>query len=305
MSNRLKTALIAGLLLAAPAALAQPAPAPAPAAAPPAMPHFAQASMNVYRRFPTESRARMVDFYQKALGLQPLTPINLGGGQQMILFKVGTGQIKLAAGLKEGRKYHMGGINDATGIRLYTLYFPDEAALKARFKAAGYPEPAFKDIGGGRRAAIVTDPDGFHLELVIAPNAPPETYGRVDVGINVSDLTRSEAFYRDFVGLQELAPVRDAFLGVTKHPFRNGSTTIDLWSVGKDLPADTGSAGIQYVVSNVEAVNALALQRHVAVETPLGGVPGFPVETVWLNDPDGVTDYFYQFVGPRRPTPAR
>jgi hypothetical protein len=37
----------------------------------------------------------------------------------------------------------------------------------------------------------------------------------------------------------------------------------------------------------------------VTVETPLGGVPGFQVLTVWLNDPDGVTDYFYQFTGPR------
>jgi len=298
MPTSLKTALFAGLLLAAPAALAQTAPAPAPA---PARPQFAQPSMNVYRRFPIEDRARMVEFYQKALGLEPLTPINLGGGQQVILFKVGTGQIKLAPGLKEDRKYHLGELNEATGIRLYTLYFPDEAALKARFRAAGYPEPQFRDIGGGRRAALVKDPVGFHLELVAAPGAPPETYGKVEVGINVSDLQKSRAFYRDFVGLQELAPVKDAFLGVTRYPYRNGSTTVSLWSAGKDLPADTGSAGIQYVVSNVEAVDALARQRHVTVETPLGGVPGFPVETVWLNDPDGVTDYFYQFVGQRGP----
>ena len=37
----------------------------------------------------------------------------------------------------------------------------------------------------------------------------------------------------------------------------------------------------------------------MTVETPLGGLQGFPgLETVWLNDPDGVTDYFYQMNRP-------
>ncbi len=97
--------------------------------------------------------------------------------------------------------------------------------------------------------------------------------------------------------------MKDAFLGVTKYPYRHGQTTLDLWSVGKGLPADTGSAGIQYVISNLDAVNAEALARKVTVETPLGGVPGFNVRTVWLNDPDGVTDYFYQMGA--RPDPAK
>jgi catechol 2,3-dioxygenase-like lactoylglutathione lyase family enzyme len=294
MQRRLKTALIAAALLSA---------SPALAAETGELSQFAQGSMNVYRRFAVEDRTRMVEFYDKVLGLKPLSPINLGGGQQMILFGVGSGQIKLAAGLKEGRKYHLGALNEATGIRLYTLFYPDEAALAARFTAAGYPAPAFRDIGEGRRAALVKDPAGFNLELVVVPGAPPETYGRVEVGINVSDLARSRAFYRDFAGLEELPPVKDAFLGVTKHPFRHGQTTIDLWSSGKGLPADTGSAGIQYVISNVEAVDANAKAKNVTVETPLGGVPGFNIETVWLNDPDGVTNYFYQLLG-RGPPPA-
>ncbi len=290
------------LLLAASSAAWSARAADAPAEA--ARPQFAQGSMNVYRRFPAEDRVRMIDFYEKVLGLQPLNPINLQGGQQIVLFKVGSGQIKLAAGLKEDRQYHPGmGVNDATGIRLYTLYFPDEAALKARFTAAGYPEPAFKDIGAGRRAALVKDPSGFTLELVILPGAPPEETGKVEVGINVSDLARSRAFYRDFAGLEELPPVKDPVLGVTRYPYRHGQTTINLWSVGHGLPADTGSAGIQYVIGNIDAMNARALSEHVTVETPLGGIPGFNVRTVWLNDPDGVTDYFYQMGA--RPVAAR
>jgi catechol 2,3-dioxygenase-like lactoylglutathione lyase family enzyme len=302
----LKTVLLAAAALAlATPALAQPIPPPADVK--PAKPVFAADFMNIFRRFSPDIRDKMVEFYNQVLGLQALTPIQLSKTQQMLLFKVGKGQIKLASGLNAGRDYHPGGaLNDTTGIRLITLYFPDEAALKASFKAHGYPEPEFKDIGGGRKAAIVHDPGGFRVELIVWPNAPDDTYGRINVGINASNLERSRAFYRDFVGLDELPPEHDSFLGVTKYPFRHGTTTVDLWSVGHDLPKDTGSAGIQYITSNVEAINALAQERHVAVETPLGGVRGFNVVTVWLNDPDGVTDYFYE-LGPggrRGPPPG-
>jgi len=303
MTKLLKTALIAASLTIAAPALAQPI---TPAAdVKPAKPVWAQNSMNIFRRFSPDIRDKMVEFYNQVLGLEALTPIQLSKTQQMLLFKVGSGQIKLASGLNQGREYHpQGALNDTTGIRLITLYFPDAAALTASFKAHGYPAPAFKDIGGGRKAALVKDPGGFRVELIAAPNASPETYGRVEVGINASDLKKSADFYRDFVGLDELPPEKDAFLGVTKHPFRHGTTTINLWSVGKNLPKDTGSAGVQYVTSNVEAINALAKEKDIAVETPLGGVPGFNVVTVWLNDPDGVTDYFYELgPGARRGPP--
>src|SRR6516164_4962692 len=148
MSRPFAAALLAASLMAAPDAFAADAPVA------PAKPVFAQGSMNVYRRFPPEIRDRMIEFYNQVVGLPSLNPINLGRGQQMLLYKVGTGQVKLASGLNEGRKYHPAGPTEATGIRSYTFYFPDEAPLVARFKAAGYPAPVFKDIGGGRRGAL-------------------------------------------------------------------------------------------------------------------------------------------------------
>jgi quinoprotein glucose dehydrogenase len=262
-------------------------------------PLITQESMNVYRRFVPSLTARMVEFYDQVLGLQPLQPIDLGEGQRIILFGIGSAQIKLAAGLKEGRQYHLDNLNDGTGIRLFTLYFPDQAALAQRLQAHGVSAPRFTDQGDGTRAALVQDPGGFTLQLVVLPGAPPETYTKVEVGINVSDLAASRSFYRDFVGLDELPPAKDRLLGVTKYPYRHGDTTINLWSIGEDLPADTGSAGIQYVVSDAAAVDALGNQRRVTVETPLGDLPGFDLRFVWLNDPDGVTNYFAQ-VGARR-----
>jgi hypothetical protein len=54
-------------------------------------------------------------------------------------------------------------------------------------------------------------------------------------------------------------------------------------------------AGIQYVVNDVDAVNALAEPRHIPVEQPLReSLPG--LRTVWLQDPDGVTNYFAQIL---------
>ena len=266
-------------------------------AIPSVRPLLSQNSMNVYRRFAPEHHGKMLEYYGDVLAIRSLSPINLGAGNQMILFGVGTGQVKLATGLKQGRLYHLGGLNDATGIRVITLFFPDEQALKARFTAKGYPAPEFRDGRDGARVALVTDPGGFYTELVVVPNGAPGTYDKIEVGINVSDLEKSRAFYRDFVGLDELPPVQDAVLGVTRHPFRHGETTINLWSAGKGLPADTGSAGVQYVVSDVETVDARARARKITVEEPLGELRGFQLRTVWLNDPDGVTNYFAQVGG--------
>jgi catechol 2,3-dioxygenase-like lactoylglutathione lyase family enzyme len=271
-------------------------------------PKFTQGSMNVFRRMAPEGRQKMIDFYGKVLGVQALTPIQLTANSQMVLFKVGVGQIKLATGLGGGRQYHVGPLNGVFGIRTFILHFTDEKALADRFTANGYPAPAFKDLGGGKRGALVDDPNGFHLGLIIDPKDSSEAASGVEVGINVSDLATSRKFYREFVGLEELPPIKDTLLGVTKYPFRHGQTTISIWSVGKDLPRDTGSAGIQYVVGNVVEIAERGKQWKLAVESPLSDLRGFALRTVWFNDPDGVTNYFAQ-VGVRPPgapgAPAR
>jgi catechol 2,3-dioxygenase-like lactoylglutathione lyase family enzyme len=263
-------------------------------ATPSVRPLVSQGSMNVYRRFAPEHREKMLEYYGKVLELRALQPITFGGGAQMILFGVGSGQIKLATGLKQGRQYAVGGVKDGTGIRVISLFVTDAAAVTARFAAHGYPAPQFRAGDHGTRVAVVADPGGFMTELVVVPNGPAGTADRMEVGIGVSDLETSRAFYRDFVGLDELPAVQDPVLGVTKYPYRHGETTINLWAVGKGLPADTGSAGIQYVVSDVDTVDARAKARSVAVEEPLSNLGGFSLRTVWLNDPDGVTNYFAQ-----------
>ncbi|HEY6817308.1 MAG TPA: VOC family protein [Croceibacterium sp.] len=266
---------------------------------------FAQPSMNVFRRFPRETTAAMVKFYTEALALRSLNPIQLTQSQQMLLTGVGSGQVKLSAGQQGNRKYDLsGGATGGTGIRLFALSYPDKQAVLDRFAAAGFPAPRFADQGDGTEAALVADPGGFSIQLVIKPGARDHSDDGVGVGIGVSNLEASRAFYREFVGLDELAPVQDKLLGVTKYPFRHGETTLYLYAAAGSA-RDNGSAGIQYVVRDTPMVEAKAQHRGgIAVETPLNRLAGFDLVTIWLNDPDGVTNYFAQ-VGRRGARPQQ
>jgi catechol 2,3-dioxygenase-like lactoylglutathione lyase family enzyme len=148
----------------------------------------------------------------------------------------------------------------------------------------------------------VLDPANQWVELVVVPSAPPEVYQSIELGLTVSDLEKSRAFYRDFVGLDELPPVEDPVLGTTRYPYRHGTTTVTLFSFGKGLPANTRSAGIQYVVSDVEAVDVKAKAQSVKIDTPLGNFNA-GLRTIWLSDPDGITNYFAQIIR-RAPAPS-
>jgi len=265
---------------------------------------FAQSSMNVFRRFPRDQTEAMIKFYTGALALRSLNPIQLTASQQMLLTGVGSGQIKLSAGQQGNRKYDLtGGYKGGTGIRFLTLTYPDAAVVAKRFADAGLGAPTFVDQGDGTKAAMVTDPGGLTIQIVIRSGAKDHSDDGVGVGINVSDLKRSRAFYREFVGLDELSAVQDKLLGLTKYPYRHQETTLYLYKVGNNLPADTGSTGIQYVVRDAPMIDAKGRARKIAVETPLNKLRGFDLTTVWLNDPDGVTNYFAQ-PGPRARTPV-
>jgi catechol 2,3-dioxygenase-like lactoylglutathione lyase family enzyme len=250
-----------------------------------------QPSMNVFRRFEVPAE-RMYEFYGGVLGFKQLSTLNVGNGGGVARFQAGAQELKLTRRVAN-RSYESGGVRGATGLRLLTFFFADEAELEARFMQHGLAAPAFADFRAeGRRSALVQDPDGQDVELVIVAGATAEQLQRIEVGLTVADLARSRAFYREFVGLEELPPVDDERFGTKKYSFRHGATTISLRSFGGQRPADTGSGGIQYVVSNVDLVDALAKERQVPIEQPLGGLRGFDLRTIWLDDPDGVTNYF-------------
>jgi catechol 2,3-dioxygenase-like lactoylglutathione lyase family enzyme len=264
---------------------------------------FVQDSMNVFRRFPREQTEAMVKFYTEALALKSLNPIQLTATQQMILTGVGSGQIKLSAGQQGNRQYDLaGGWAGGTGIRFLILSYPDPEVVKERFRDAGFPEPEFVARGDGFRQALVKDPGGFDIVILTRPGQKDHSDAGVGVGIGVSDLAKSRAFYRDFVGLDELPAVPAPVLGTTLYPYQHKETMLMLYEA-EGSAVDNGSAGIQYVVSDAAMVDAKGKARNVAVETPLNRLAGFNLTTVWLNDPDGVTNYFAQ-VAARPPVAA-
>jgi catechol 2,3-dioxygenase-like lactoylglutathione lyase family enzyme len=260
---------------------------------------FVQNSANVFRRFPRDVTGQMVKFYVEALALRSLNPIQLTSTQQMLLTGVGSGQIKLSAGTQGNRKYDLeGGYAGGTGIRFFRLTYPDAAVVAKRFTDAGYAAPKFIDQGDGTKAAMVTDPGGFGIEVVIKPGAKDGSNDGVGVGISVSNLEKSRAFYREFVGLDELPAIKDKALGLTLYPYRRGETTLMLYHLGDNRHPDNGSAGIQYVVSDTPMAAAKGAARHIPIETPLNKLRGFDLITIWLNDPDGVTNYYAQIARP-------
>jgi catechol 2,3-dioxygenase-like lactoylglutathione lyase family enzyme len=248
--------------------------------------------VNVFRRFSSERRAKMVEFYNEVLALKPLPAAALGGNA-MIRYPLGHSEVKLFP-VAQGSAYKALPAQKVIGIRLLTFFYADEGALAARFKEHGFPAPDFQNLAkGSRKAALAQDPDGQWLELVVIPGAGAETLNRFEIGITVSDLEQSRVFYRDLMGLEEMQPVRDELLGTMRYSYRHGDMTINLWTFGDELPRDTNSAGIQYITWNVEGVDKIAKTRGARIDRPLSA-PGSP-RTVWLVDPDGVTNYFAQF----------
>src|SRR5437764_12367486 len=106
-------------------------------------------SLNVFRRF-SGDRTKEVEFYGDVLALPPLATFGMPGGGQMTRFHAGTSEIKLTAAGRTGqaaqeRREPTGDIRDVTGLRVFTFFFPDEAALPARFKAHNHPVPDFRN----------------------------------------------------------------------------------------------------------------------------------------------------------------
>jgi predicted enzyme related to lactoylglutathione lyase len=248
---------------------------------------MAQDSVNVFRRFSVD-RAKVLAFYNDAVGLQTAPSINMPGGGQMSQFHIGTSLFKFTTA--GGRQEQSGPVLDVTGLRVFTYFYADESAVTKAFTAHGYPAPEFQGAAGHRRA-MVTDPDGQWVELVAGGDP-----SHFEVGATVSDVEHSRTFYREFVGLEELPAVDTAF-GRTFR-FRLGpksANVLNVWAGHAGAPANTYTAGIQYVISDAEAIDARAKALNVKITQPLGPFGG-GLRTIWLADPDGITNYFAQIL---------
>jgi predicted enzyme related to lactoylglutathione lyase len=284
MSSRLRAIPLA--LCAVAAVSAQTAPGRAPATL------MTEDSVNVFRRFSVD-RAKVLAFYGDVIGLEALPALNMPGGGQMSLLHIGTSQFKFT-NAAAGRQDQSGPVLDVTGLRVFSFFYCSEPKVTAQFTSHAYAAPEFRGPAS-RRSAMVTDPDGQWVELVVTPcdDSAPRHF---EVGATVSDVEKGRAFYREFVGLDEL-PATDSMFGRTyRFTLGNHSANIlNLWAAHPGAAANTYTAGIQYVISDAEAVDARAKANSVKITQPLGPF-GTGLRTVWLADPDGITNYFAQIL---------
>src|SRR6478735_4640303 len=139
------TLALAGLVPAG--AHAQSAP---PALAQVASAYFVEHSANVFRRFNGDG-VKTLAFYGEVLGFRDIGTATVAPGQGVSRYQVGPSQLKFTkAGANT--KFTRGAINDAAGVRLWTMWFADEAALVKRFTDHGYAAPAFTVTEGERSA---------------------------------------------------------------------------------------------------------------------------------------------------------
>ena len=258
-------------------------------------PKSAVGEINVFRRFSSERTAAMREFYGEVLGLPVLPETALGGGQ-MIRYPVGASEVKLFPVAPSPA--NTAAPTAAAGVRLLTFFFADEAAVVQRFAAHGLSAPRFDRSAsrpGATAAALAQDPDGEWVELVVMPGATAEQLARFEIGIAVSNLAASRAFYGDVMGLTAQPEARHELLGVIRYPYAHGATTINLWPVSAGAAKDSATGGMQYIVWNVAAIDAVVRERGATVDRPLSA-PG-QMRTLWLVDPDGVSNYFAEFGG--------
>jgi len=258
--------------------------------------------INVFRRFSSERAPEMREFYGEVLALTPLPDSAIGGGR-MIRYPVGSSEVKLFPSMPSAA--NASPASGAIGVRLLTFFYLDRAALEQRFAEHGYGAPRFvadPSRSGATAAALVQDPDGQWVELVVKPRASAEDLARFEIGITVADIEASRAFYAGVLGLAERPSVRDELLETTRYPFTHGATTINLFPVDSSLPKDTVTGGIQYIVWNVAAIDRVVQERGARIDRPLSA-PG-QMRTLWLLDPDGVSNYFAEFAGNDNTPPA-
>ncbi len=280
--------LMAGVALAPAAALAQEAGKDLPENL--AAIH-GDRTMNGFRRFRAEKQDEMFAFYTDAVGLEATNAFT-----ELRVYTFKNGQFKLNP-RTDDRDYVDGGVADATGVRMYSFYFPDEQTVIDRFTAAGLDAPEFTPVPGSTRSiARVTDPDGMPVELVAVPGEP-DAADLMEVSLTVSDMETARDFYENFAGLQPIAPEEDPVSGVTKTRYKQGLMIISLRDFDADLPPDTGGGGLQHVVSDVRVADGLAKARGVQIDQPLSVLEGYDLHTIWLSDPDGIINYFAQ-LGP-------
>lgn len=248
-------------------------------------------------------------FYGEVLGLKHTTTA-MPDGTTMYRYQSGTSTLKVRAFPKAAK--YSDGMRNAVGFRLLTLFTYDLDGIVKRYMANGAAQPRTVPYGDrGVKLGFLSDSDGNQIELVGLPAngaaAPPD---RIQIGLTVSDVEKSRAFYGQILGLAEDKPQAQALLnGSLEYFFTAGKTQIKFWTgEGKDLPRHTGNItdaiGFRYftfLVKDVDATCALLKSRGATVvREPVDF--GTIARIMMISDPDG---NWVEFAAPKTAPAAK
>jgi catechol 2,3-dioxygenase-like lactoylglutathione lyase family enzyme/dienelactone hydrolase len=230
------------------------------------------------------------EFYGTILGLKLAGTLPMPGGKTtMYRYLSGTSVLKVRTAEPVPPKHGNGGVREAIGFRLITLYVNDVAGIVQR--AAALKPQVYAD----GKVAFLPDPDGNVIELVAADSASSD---QIAIGLTVGDVEASRGFYGKVLGLEERKPETLALLnGDTKYTFMAGKSQIKFWKgaagFGSALPKNTGSitsaAGLRYFTFIVKDVDAMAAElKRRGAKVVLEPVDfGAVARIMMVEDPDG------------------
>ena len=186
------------------------------------------------------------------------------------------------------------GIGDA-GASIVTLAVPDVDPLVSALKADG---TSIVSSSSERHIAMVTDPDGFYVQLVKAE--PGVAAAKLSL-ISGGSVTPTLHLFRDLLGFQFSglnAKIPGTQFDLQLMEFKRPQNAPDTPSIH-----DPGAGVLRLQVRNVDTL----LQTLKNADVPVVSVGGNPVSIggrhfVILRDPDG---FFFQLVPQTPPAPAR
>jgi catechol 2,3-dioxygenase-like lactoylglutathione lyase family enzyme len=159
--------------------------------------------MGTVRRY--ESNIEMARPMWKADGLSRLqnVVVQITGAEQQL-------QLTQADGTFQSRRLHLDSHPWDIGAAHLSLVVPDLEGLVGRLGEHGF-EPRAGKISHGRAGgpavgfsgALISDPDGFCVDLLQSP-LPTASADVASIGVVVSDLAASVAFYSDVLGMDVL-----------------------------------------------------------------------------------------------------
>lgn len=226
------------------------------------------------------------EFYGTTLGLKLAGTLPMPDGNTMYRYQAGTATLKVRTAPRPAK--YPAGVRDAIGFRLLTLYVDDLSGILKRWTSAGNPAP---QMLGNDTFTFIADPDGNPIELVkAAPGAD-----KIAIGLTVSDVERSRAFYREVLALSEEKPEKVALLnGESKYTFLAGKTQIKFWKgTTENLPKHTGNItdalGFRYFTFLVKDVDGAAeILKSRGAKIVIQPVDfGKVARIMMIEDPDG------------------